>query len=256
MRKINKDKTIDENYPSLNFKAALESNIRLYDAETDSQAILYEKFKKYIYIWEYGYYFTSLFIKHSSVHRSYITIAALFTEVHSALRASFLLNLRGYHADSVALLRKAHESLVRAIACRANPPRMWDIIQSSDVVTMGNKIGLDLKKLYNVESSFTHSNKMKSFQSGIDFKSEKNDIGVSYGPQINEKEFSYASKVSIFWLYAAIKALPKLFPSQISDYWLSLHEDSAGLMHDFLENTKSSLIEECNRIDECLKKIK
>ena len=255
MRKIDKNKTIDENYPNLNFKAAIESNISLYDAETDSQTILYKKFKEYIYIWEYGFYFTSLFIQHSTVHKSYITIAVLFTEVHSALRASFILNLKGYHADSVVLLRKAHESLIRAIAYRINPPRMWEIIQSSDVVTMGKKIGLDLKKLYNVESSFTHSNKMKSFQSGIDFQSGKDDIGVSYGPQINEKEFSYASKVSIFWLYATIKALPKLFPNQVDDYWLSLHEESSKLMLYFLENSKSSLIDECQRVDKCLNKI-
>jgi hypothetical protein len=255
MRKIDPNKTIDENYPELNFKSSVASNNSLYDAELEVRTTLNKRFNNYIYIWEYGYYFTSLFIRHSSIHKSYITIAALFTEVHSALRTSFLLNLSGYHADSVVLLRKVHESLIRAIACRVNPPKMWDIIQSSSIGKIENGIGLNLKKLYNVESTFTHSNKMKSFQSGIDLKSGRVDIGVNYGPQINIKEFDYSAKVSIFWLYATIKVLPKLFPGQISNSWLALQGESAELMHDFLENCKSSLLDECLRIDKCLEKI-
>lgn len=255
MRKIDPNKTIDENYPKLNFKAAIQSNLSLFDAENDSQKILHEKFKTYVYIWEYGFYFISLFIKQSNIHKNHITIAALFTEVHSALRSAFIVNLKGYHSDSIVLLRKVHESLVRALACKSNPQRMWDIIQTSDVIKMGNKIGLDLKTLYNVESSFTHSNKIKSFQSGVDFHSGQNGMGVTYGPQINEKEFNYSATVSIFWLYATMKSLSKLFPDQVNDYWLLKQEDSAELMRDFLENKKSSLINECNRIDSCIKKL-
>lgn len=171
MTKIDPKKSIDKNYPALNFEAAFNSNLSLYNAERECTKVLNKKFEIYVYIWEYGFYFMSLFIHHSKIHKSYIILAALVTEIQSAIRTAFLLNIQGYHADSVVLLRKAHESFVRALASKANPKQIWNIIQAKDVVTMGNKIKLDLKQLYAVESSYTHSNKMKSFKSGIDLQS-------------------------------------------------------------------------------------
>lgn len=249
MTNLDKNKTISENYPGLNFDAAFDSNASLYDAENTCQVILNEKFKTYTFVWEYGYYFASYFISKSSIDNSEAPIAALFTDAHSSLRGSFLLNLRGYHAEAIALLRKCHESLIRVVAIKANPKNIWNIVQSSDIRKAEHSIGLELKNLYNVESSFTHSNKIKIFKIGIDLHAGKKDIEVQYGPQINEKEFSYTSKVSIFWLYALISIAPKLFPDRANDYWTSRFEESLKLLRDFLQESKSSLSKDCNQID-------
>jgi hypothetical protein len=252
---IDPEKPITENYPNLNFDASMQSNLSLYDAEADSKLALYPKFNNYIFIWEYGFYFLSLFIQHSSIHKSYITLAALFTEAQSSLRSSFLLNLQGYHPDAIALLRRTHESTVRAIACKIQPQKMWSIIMDSSIQKAEHSFGVSLKTIYRLESSFTHSNTLKSFQSGIDLQSGKENIGVAYGPQINDKEFSLAAKISIFWMYTLIRVLPSIFPKQVSEYWLSKQQDSAKLLKDYLMATRSSLAEDLKQIDTCLSKI-
>ncbi len=252
--RIDKSKTINENYPGLNFNAAFDSNASLYDAESTSQVVLNEKFKTYIYIWEYGYYFASYFIAKSSIDNSEAPIAALFTDAHSSIRGSFLLNLKGYHAESIALLRKCHESLIRALAVKANPKNIWNIVQASDIRKTEHSVGLELNTLYNLESSFTHSNKLKLFKIGIDLQSGKKDIDVHYGPQINEQEFSYTSKVSLFWLYALIKSATKLFPGRANEYWMSKEEESSRLLFDYLQETKSALAKECDQINQALEK--
>lgn len=255
MIKIDKNKTIQENYPNLIFDAATESNINLFDAEQLISTIQHEKFRNYIYIWEYGYYFISYFISKSAIDNSETPIAALFTEAHNALRGSFLLNLRGYHSDAITLLRKVHESVIRSLAIKKNPKNIWNIVQASDIRKTEHSVGLDLNRLYNLESSFTHSNKLKVFRIGIDLNAGKTDISVEYGPQVKEKEFSLTAKISIVWIFFLIKAAPKLFPGRGNEYWLSRYEESAKLMKNFLEESKSSLTSDCNQIEKSLEKM-
>lgn len=231
---IDPDKTIPENYPGLNFDAAYSSNLSLYDAESDTRFVLYYKHKKAVYIWEYGFYFFSLIFAHASVHRSYLPLAALVTEAHSALRGAFLLNLNGYHSDAFALLRKAHESTVKAIACKTKPQKMWKIGFATDRQKAEHVIGVNFKSVWSLESSFIHSNLMKLFKAGKDIQNPDKKVGVSYGPQINDKQFGAVINTSIFWLYVLIDSLPYIFPDQISKYWLSQQAESAKLLKDYL----------------------
>lgn len=123
MVKIDDLKSLKELYPELNFESAYESNITLEDRESKVIAHYLAVINVYIAIWEYGYYFLSLaIVKHTSIHKSYLLIAALITKVHSSLHGSFLLNIRGYHPDAIALLRKTHESMIKAIACKVQSP--------------------------------------------------------------------------------------------------------------------------------------
>lgn len=252
---VDPNKTIPENYPGLNFDAAYASNLSLYDAESDARFVLYHRHKKVIYIWEYGFYFFSLTFTHVQPHRSYLLLAALITEAHSALRCSFLLNLNGYHSDAFALLRKAHESTVKAIACKTKPQKMWKIGFATDRQKAEHVIGVNFKTVWSLESSFAHSNLMKLFEAGKDIQNPDKKVGVSYGPQINDKQFGAAINTSIFWLYVLIKSLSYIFPEQISKYWLSQSDESAKLLRDYLASVRA-FKQEVKNFDENFKKIK
>lgn len=236
---IDPKKTIPENYPGLNFDAALSSNASLYNAESDARRVLYNAHNKCIYIWEYGFYFVSLIFTHGSPDRTYLPLAALITEAHSALRCSFLLNLYGYHSDAFALLRKAHESIIKTLACRTKPQKMWSIGFATSREKAEHVIGVDFKRIWALESSFTHSNLMKLFEAGKDLQDPNKQVGVSYGPQLDKKQFGAAANTSIFWLYVLIKSLPYIFPGQLSKYWLSRQKESAKLMKDYLISVKA-----------------
>lgn len=237
----------------LNFDASFRTNIGLYEAEDICKKDLYSHSKPYIVAWEYGYYFISLFIGKSSIHYSYGVIASLFTEAHSALRGSFLLNLYGYHGDSIVLLRKTHESLIRAIAIRIKSSLTWNIVQEKSIKKLENRyLKIDLSKVYKIESSFTHSNQMKAFEVGMKINSGNKEYGISYGPQIDAKTFSLTAKLSIFWLYSMIQSIPYLFKEQVQDYWMAKKEASTQYMFDYLKEGKSSLAEDTQKINKAL----
>jgi hypothetical protein len=236
---IDPEKTIPENYPTLNFDAALSSNLSLYDAESDSRSALYSSHRQAIYIWEYGFYFFSLIFRHSNLHRSYLPLAALITEAHTALRAAFLINLDGYHPDAFALLRKAHECTIKAIAMKTQPKKFWQIGFSTSRQVSEHKIGVDFSKAWTLESSFNHSNLMKLYKAGKDINNPDIKASVSYGPQIDNKEFRAAINTSIFWLYVLTRSLSYIFADQISDKWLQQQKESAKLLKDHLTVNKS-----------------
>jgi hypothetical protein len=236
---IDPDKTIPENYPGLNFDSAYTSNASLYDAESDCRLALYTKHKKAVYIWEYGFYFFSLVISNSSVHRSYLPLAALITEAHSALRCAFLLNLNGYHPDAFALLRKTHECVIKVLACKTQPKKMWSIGFDTGRGKAEHIIGVDFKKVWTLESSFTHSNLMKLFEAGKDLQDSSKEIGVSYGPQLNNQQFGAVINTSVFWLFVLIESMPYIFPGQIRDNWISQKDQSAKLLKDYLTSVKA-----------------
>lgn len=240
---IDPERTIPENYPSLNFKAALSSNISLYDAESEARYYLYNKHKTPIYIWEYGYYFLSLIFGQTKVHSSYAVLASMVTEAHSALRCSFLINLYGYHPDAMALLRKVHETTIKVLAMKTESKKIWKIGFSKSRQVSEHKIGVDFSSQWRLESSYSHGNLIKLFEIGKLIQENKENLAVPYGPQLDYKQFRATINLSIFWLYILTKSLTYLFPGQISNQWLAQKEDSAKLLRDYLDECKVSQTE-------------
>lgn len=236
---IDPEKTIPENYPSLDFDAALESNLSLYDAESEAKVALYYSHKEAVYIWEHGFYFFSLIFRHTRLHRSYLPLASLVTEAHTALRSSFLLNLLGYHSDAIVLLRKTHECTIKALAMRTEPKKFWQTGFSKSREASEHKIGVDFKGPWSVASSFSHGNLIRLFEVGKDIQDKAKKVSVSYGPQINRRQFATAINTSIFWLFVLTKSLPYLFTGQIDDKWLSQKDQAAKLLKDYLTNNKA-----------------
>lgn len=255
--KFNPKKSLKENFKSLDFNDAYIFNCALIDVE-DKSCNLYhaQRFHNYIQAWEYAYYFVDSFIrKHSNLQNNFATIAALFTEAHSSIRCAFLCNQRGYHSDSIALLRKTHECIVRAIACKVRPKRAGKFITDSDIQRCHDTFDAKfLSELYKIESSYTHSNIVKALEpifaenQGIQFK------GVSYGPQLDEKEFVYSACLSLFWLYIMIKTIPRVFPAQVDKVWVDKSHESARMLRVILEYAKNFQVY-CDKIDDCFEKI-
>ena len=247
--------TFDPQSCSINLEAAFEANLSLYDAEDQCKIALHQKFRNYIGVWEYGYYFLSLAIKHTSLDRSYGIIAAYFSEAMTSLRAAFLSNLHGYQSDSINDLRRVHDSAVRSLALRHKPRRLEKIIQSSGLQSFHNQLGLySLNDLYNVPSSFTHGNKLKIIETWRKINA-KELTAIDYGCQKNEQKFSYSAKVSIFWLYFLIRIVPILFEKQVNSYWLENQHESLRFLKDYLLVTKSSLADNCNELESALLKL-
>lgn len=251
---VDPNKTYKENYPHLNFDSSYITNMSLYDAESESRSILFQQNKSATLVWEYGYYFLSLIFKHSNLHRSYLPIAALLTETHSAIRSSFILNLYGYHSDAIAILRKAHESIVKAIAGKTKPIKLWKIGFSADRQAAESIIGVNFNHIYKIESSFTHSNQFKLFEAAMDMKDANKQVGVCYGPQLDIKYFRIAINTSIFWLYISIQSVPYLFTGQVSQYWLDNKEESAKFLRDYLVGS-NAFVKDLNAFDICLRKL-
>lgn len=249
---IDPKKPFSENYPSLNFDPATKSNLILYDAEDQTRYILHNKFNTYAYIWEYGYYFVSLIFKHP-LHKSYMPLAAMLTEAHSALRGSFLLNLNGYHPEAFTLLRRAHESIVKSIASRTKPLKTWNIVLSTSRQKAESVIGVDFKMIWNLESSFTHSNLIKIFEAAKNMNNN-DSLGVTFGPQLDKKLFATAANISIFWLYVLIRTLPYIVANQMGNDWLSKQDDSAKLMKDYLVSS-GALKNEIKSFDNSISKM-
>lgn len=251
---IDPQKTYPENYLDLDFEAALISNSSLYDAEEQTKSELYDIHSHSVYIWEYGFYFLSLIFGHTRLEKTYMPLVAIVTEAHSALRGAFLLNLNGYHGDAMALLRKSHECTTKAVAMKANNQKFWQIAFSKSREVSEHKIGIDLKSLYALESSFGHSNLMKVFGVGKEVQDGKEKISVGFGPQVDHKLFRVAMNTSIFWLYALTLSLPYLFPGQITETWLKRREASAKLLKDYLEVNKA-FSKETKSFEEALVKL-
>ena len=251
---IDPKKPISENYPNLNFDAAYDSNISLYEVEDKARFFFYKTSNTYIYIWEYGYYFVSLFITHSRLHKTYMPLVAQITEAHSALRGSFLLNLNGYHPEAITLLRKAHESIVKALAIRIKPKKA-KLVFSAGTQSAESILGVNFQTIWKLGSSFAHGNLIKIFEAWKGIQDKNDQLGVAYGPQLNKSQFGIAANISIFWLYLLIKSLPYLFPKQFDLKWLSKQEHSEKLLKDYLTSVKA-LRNEIGNVDLLIDKIK
>lgn len=251
---IDPSRTFPENYPLLNFKEALAFNNTVYDAESEARMILYNQFKGSIYIWEYGFYFFSLIFKHTHLNRNYMHLAAVITEANSALRSSFLLNLYGYHSDAIALLRKTHECTIKALAMRTDPKKTWSIGLATSREKSEQRIGVNFELPWKFESSFVHANGMKLMETAKDMFDPNKTVSVSYGPQIDNKDFAVGINTGIFWLYILTKSLSYIFQGQITDQWLEQKESSAKLLKDYL-STNKAFIKELQSFDVALAKL-
>lgn len=245
----------DLSFYSINLDAAYKANLSLYDAEDQCKIALYRKFKEYIGVWEYGYYFLSLAIKCTNLDRSYGVIAAYFSEAITSIRAAFLSNLHGYHSDSINSLRRVHDSAVRSLALRHKPRTLERIVQSSGLQSFHSQLGLSsFNILYYGPSSYTHGNKLKIIETWRMIRSQEL-TAIDYGCQIDEKKFSYSAKISIFWLYFLLRVVPILFEKQVNSYWLNNQQESLRLLKDYLVATKSSLADNCDELETALSKL-
>lgn len=251
---IDPEKSISENYPKLDFDAAFRSNISLYDYESDIRFLIHKKHKSDIYIWEYGFYYFSLIFNHAKIDKTYLPLAVLVSEAHTALRSSFLLNIQGYHSDAISLLRRTQECTMKAIAMRKEPRQYWKTGFSNQRQQSEGKIGTDFKGPWSLSSSFTHGNLIKLFEIGRGVQENRNDLSVTYGPQYEEKLFSVAMNGSIFWLFTLISSLPYIFTGQIGEDWIVKRNDATKLLKDYLVS-KKSLIKEIESIEKALNKI-
>lgn len=251
---IDPEKTIPDNYPELDFNAALKSNMALYDAESDTKFLVYNAHKQDVYIWEYGYYFFSLIFNHARLDKTYLPFAVLVSEAHTALRSSFLLNLQGYHPDAIALLRKAHECTIKALAMRTEPKRFWQTGFAKSREQSEHKIGVDFRGPWTVASSFNHGNLIKLFEVGKRIQDASLEVSVAYGPQIDHKLFSVAMNNSVFWLFVLTKSLPYLFTGQIGNAWLAKRDAAAKLLRDYLVS-KKALVKEIQSFETSLVKL-
>lgn len=239
----------------LNFSAAKEGNLSIYDAETECKEALYPQFKDYIYVWEYGFYFLSLAIKHTNLDRSYGIIAAYHSEALTSLRAAFLCNINGYQSDSINILRRVHDSEVRALFARYQPLKMETIVKKSGLQGFHSKLKMNfLDDIYNVPSSFTHGNKLKIIKTWKEIQTGELEA-IDYGCQINTEKFSYSAKMSIFWLYFLIRVVPILFSDQVGSYWLDNQAESLRFLKDYLTATKSSLAKSCDDLEGSISKL-
>lgn len=259
-------KTFEGIYPSLDFNASTRDILRLYNAETDCKRIIHQEFKQDIVVWEYGYYFLSLFSEHSQISRDRTMLVAYFSEAHAALRASFLMNLSGYQADAIAGLRRTHESTIKSLALlkeglsAIKSPKQErkaeKIIYDADLEKYHQDFGLKLKKLYKLESKYTHGNWLKVVQAWQDMLDQSQEkVGVPHGPQIEKKESGMALRVGIFWLYALIRISTTLFQGQVGEYWLVRQEESLKMLKDHLILVKSGLVQNCEEFDACCIKL-
>jgi hypothetical protein len=249
-------KTIEELYPDLSWDKSFDGIIGLTEAEDRCSEYFIKEYSHYIKVWEYGYYFISLLINKASVERSYSPLVALYVEAHSSLRCSFLCNLKGYHPEAISLLRRVHECCTKLMAGRAFPQKIWDIVQCSSLWKADSDLGIDLRWIYRLESSYLHSNKLKVIGIGKKLKN-KEEIGIPCGPQMNDNEIQIAANLSIFWIYILILIAPRLFTDQIPDFWLNKYSQSYKLFKDHLKclPKKNALALEAEQIENILDKI-
>jgi hypothetical protein len=226
MRNFDLNKPLTENFPELDFNISTFSISSLIDIERQMLLNNASKYPNYIGVWEYSYFFLwKLFNHESTLEKSYTIVAALFTEGYNSLRCAFKSNLEGYHSDSITLLRKTHESVVRAIACRIDSANSDTYILESGVQKSHSRFkGEFLNELYSLESSYAHAHRLKAMETMSSLSEEIPIEGVTYGPQFHEREFTFSLKMSLFWLYVMIKAASRLFTDQISQQWIKESE--------------------------------
>ncbi len=251
---MNNKNSLEKSYPNLSWSKSYVGIRGVMDSENKCSMYFLSKYSRYIKIWEYGYYYLTLMLQNSKFHKSYSPLIALYSEALTSLRCSFQCNINGYHPEAISLLRRVHECCTKLIASKTFPRKIWDIVQSSSLQKAESDLGINLKWLYRLESSFLHSNKLKVVSKGIESQKEK-VVTIPYGPQLNDKEYMAAANISIFWFYILSIIAPRLFPGQLLKSWIGKYNDSCKLFKDYINDTKSKLIKLAEQIENILDKI-
>ena len=250
-------KFLEDFYPNLNWGKSYYGVIGINKAENECSFYFNEKYKSLIKRWEYGYYFLMLLFRNTTLHKSYSIIIALYSESIDSLRCSFLNNINGYHPESLSLLRRVHECTIKMIACKDNPEKTWTIIQSSSLQKTQSELKINFSWIYKLQGNYLHANKLKLIDIGKKWNS-KGPIGISYGPQLNDKEFIVSMNLSIFWIYILILVASRLYPGQISKTWLDKHKESCKLFRDYLQESilpTNKLLRSIEEIEKILNRI-
>jgi len=227
-------KTFEELYPELNWERSYDTIDALNSVENKCAQYFIGKYKGYIKIWEYAYYYISLVIQKSNVHKSYGIPASMYTEAYSSLRCSFECNIKGYHAEALSLLRRVHESIIKMIAIKVFPKNAFNIVRDTSIQGLESKLKIKMKWINMVESSFLHSNVIKAIKVGKSIVDE-DTFPISYGPQLDDLQFQGGANLSIFWMYIVALVVPRIFPDQLSELTLAKNAETCRLLKDFLQ---------------------
>jgi hypothetical protein len=243
------EKSVFWDFADLPYEKATEFNVSLLASERACFKAFVLKYGVYVPLWEYGYYFLGRYLDTATVTSANALAASLFIDAYGALRSSFLVGANGYLPDSLALLRKTHESFVRAVGCAAQPARSLDMVRSSDIRKTERDLGLNLEPLYRIESGFTHSNRLRSLNTMIAVHEGK-EPPLHYGPQVEDDLHGFVSKAAAFWLYFGVMMVPCVVaPTSSQVEWLLIRAKSAGLLPGYLRDSGSGLLEECKQVE-------
>lgn len=201
------EKSVFGDFPGLRYEEATRFNLELLDSERRCVAGFVERYRVYTRLWEYGYYFLGEYLDTATVTAASALPASLFIDAYGALRGSFVVAGHGYQSDALALLRKVHESFVRAAGCRARSDKAVHIVRFSDIRKTETDLGLDLGQMYGLESGFTHSNRLRSLNTIIALREGK-EPPRRYGPHIDDELHRLISVLAVFWLHFGLALAP------------------------------------------------
>ena len=236
-------------FPNLPYAQATASTLRLMDRERLCTAIFVEKLKTFHHVWEYGNYFLDQYIATALVKPDSALCAALLIDAYEALRASLLVAQAGYQPHAMALVRKAHESLIRGAACRMHPKKAFDIVRSSSLQRSEHDLGLNLRHLYDV-GGFTHSNRLRAGRTVVAILDGQAPPRV-FGPTPDEELMRVLPPLIIFWLHFGISLAPFLIsPAPEQEKWLAQRADSKGLLLGYLRDSGNPLEKDCGQVEE------
>lgn len=242
-------------YPHLPYKAATRFNVDLYGSENDCGGAFLKGYRVFIPVWEFGYYFLTTYLDGAAVGGDEALSASLFAEGHSALRGSFLLQRHGYQADGISLIRRAHESFIRALGCKLFPAKALKIVRSSDIARTEHDLQLSFKLLYKLESGFVHSNRYRAAETMSAVHGNTEPPG-EYGPHSLKVLHDLLSKMAVFWLYFGTSIAPIVMPPEPAQKkWLTSQSDSLGLLAGYLKDSGSGLAESCMEVDAMVNRI-
>ena len=236
-------------YPELPYKAARAFNMDLYAGENACGTLFLRDFRVFIPVWEFSYYFLTTYLDGAVVRPQGAMSAGLFSEGHAALRASFLLQRHGYQPDAIASMRRAHESLIRAVACQLFPMKAETIVRSTDIARTEHDLKLNFQRLYKLESGFVHSNRARVAETMVAVHSNT-EPPSQYGPHYAKELHDVLSKMAAFWLYFGISVVPIVIPPEVNQNdWLKAQADARGLLSGYLKDSGSGLAADCSEVD-------
>jgi len=244
MKRDPSKKNVLWDFPDLAYSEAESHTFRLVERERQCAAIFVAGLRTFHEVWEYGNYFLGEYIATALVKPESGLPAALLVDAYEALRASLLVAQMGYQAHGMALVRKSHESFIRAAACRQHPHKALNIVRSPSLQRAEHDLGLNLKHLYDV-GGFTHSNHLRSGRTVVAILEGREPPRI-YGPTPDAELMRVLPPLITFWLHFGISMAPFLIPAvPEQDKWLARQADSKGLLLGYLRDGENRLAEDC-----------